>query len=104
MASRQYAFEGRCYVLAVGQITRADQLPAELELTENLNDSSESNLLNGGSCIIGPNGQYLRPPVFDQECLITATLDLASIRKEQMTLDVSGHYSRPDIFEFKVKK
>jgi hypothetical protein len=33
---------------------------------------------------------------------LTATLDLSEIEKESMTLDVSGHYSRPDIFEFNV--
>jgi len=35
--------------------------------------------------------------------IITAELDLDAIHKEQMTLDVSGHYSRPDLFEFRLK-
>ena len=104
IASRHYAFEGRCYVLAAGQIIRSGQIPDVLELPDEMVSHPEQLLLNGGSCIIGPDGKYLVPPVFDEERLIIATLDLNKIKQEQMTLDVSGHYSRPDIYEFNVKK
>ena len=103
IACRHYAFEGRCYVLAVGQILRADQLPKEFVFDELELDKNQL-LLNGGGCIIGPNGKFLKHPVFDNECLIIEDLDLSAIRKEQMTLDVSGHYSRSDIYEFNVKR
>jgi len=103
VASRQYAFEGRCFVLAAGQITYANQLPDELDVPSDLSEGN-SLLLNGGSCIIAPDGSYMVEPVFDKECLITATLDLQKIKEEQMTLDVSGHYARPDVFEFKVNR
>jgi predicted amidohydrolase len=74
-------------------------LPDQLQYTT---DTEE--LLNGGSCIIGPDGQYVLNPVFDKEGLLTAELDLSTIKKEQMTLDVSGHYQRPDIFDLSVNK
>ena len=101
IASRHYAFEGRCFVLAVGQIMTAGQMPEVLEFPR-----SDSNdlLLNGGSCVIGPDGKFLTAPVFGQECIVTAELEMSNIQKEQMTLDVSGHYSRPDIYEFHLKK
>lgn len=103
IASRQYAFEGRCFVLAVGQVTYAHQLPPELETPKELIES-QTMLLNGGSCIIAPDGSYLHQPVFDREELMVANLDLNKIKEEQMTLDVSGHYARPDVFEFKVNR
>jgi nitrilase len=56
----------------------------------------------GGSAIIAPDGRYLAGPVFEDEAVLTATLDLLEIEKESMTLDVSGHYSRPDVFELNV--
>jgi hypothetical protein len=53
--------------------------------------------------------QYLRAlrnlemiPVFDQETILHACLDLTETEREYMTLDVSGHYSRPDLFRFSV--
>jgi nitrilase len=56
----------------------------------------------GGSAIIAPDGRYLAGPVFEEEAVLTATLDLEEIERESMTLDVSGHYSRPDIFDLNV--
>jgi len=59
--------------------------------------------LVGGSAIIGPDGKYVVEPVYDEEKIISAELDLTRIDCEKMTLDVSGHYSRPDVFEFKLR-
>ena len=70
VASRQYAFEGRCFVLAAGQILKASAFPKSLELPDYLKEDPEQMTLNGGSCIIGPNGKYLIEPVFDREELI----------------------------------
>lgn len=99
VASRQYAFEGRCYVIAVGQMLSLSDLPSQLDYK-----TSQKVLLDGGSCVIGPDGHYLLPPVFGKEEILTAELDLTEIKKEQMTLDVSGHYQRPDIFDFNVNR
>jgi nitrilase len=100
VASRHYAFEGRCFVLAAGQIMRASALPANLGLSEGL--TRESMIERGGSAIIAPDGRYLAGPVFEKETILMATVDLQEIEEESMTLDVSGHYSRPDIFHFDV--
>jgi hypothetical protein len=34
---------------------------------------------------------------------LTADLDLSRIAEESLMLDVTGHYSRPDIFDLKMK-
>ena len=82
---------------------RASELPAELESIESLKRRPESFVLNGGSAIIAPDGSILAGPVFDEEAIITADLDLSRIAEESLALDVSGHYARPDIFEVKLK-
>jgi predicted amidohydrolase len=103
VASRHYAFEGRCYVIATGAVMRAGELPAELEPVEALKQNPEAFILNGGSAIIAPDGQLLAGPVFDEETILTAELDLSRIKEESLALDVTGHYSRPDIFDVKLK-
>lgn len=103
VASRHYAFEARCFILAAGLVMRARDLPGELHVTPEIAASRESFVLRGGSAIIGPDGKYVVEPVYDEEKIISAELDLTRIDCEKMTLDVSGHYSRPDVFEFKLR-
>src|SRR5262249_8896867 len=103
VASRHYAFEGRCFVLAAGLLMKARDLPKQLAVTEDLSRNPDQLVLRGGSSIIGPAGKYLVERVFDGERIILAELDLTAIDKERMTLDVSGHYQRADLFELKVK-
>ncbi len=103
IASRHYAFEGRCFVIACGAVMRASELPSELEPIESLKQSPNAFLLNGGSAIIAPDGALLAGPVFDEEVILTADLDLSRIAAESLALDVTGHYSRPDIFDLKLR-
>ena len=104
VASRHYAFEGRCFVLATGGILSARELPSELELPEALRDDPDQLVMRGGSAIIAPDGRYLAGPVYDAETILVADLDLAEIDRESMTLDTSGHYYRDDVFEFGVRR
>ncbi len=104
IASRHYAFEGRCFVLAAGLLMKAGDLPAGLTAASELVKTPEKPLLRGGSCIIAPDGSYVVEPVFDEELVITAELDLTLIDKEKMTLDVTGHYFRPDVFNLEVNR
>lgn len=98
IASRHYAFEGRCFVVAAGAIMHARDLPAELEPAGEFQGNPDALVLRGGSVIIGPDGALLAGPAFDEETILTAEIDLSRITEEQMTLDVTGHYARPDVF------
>ena len=101
LASRHYAFEGRCFVLAAGQLMRHDSFPEELGCSKA--GSGDELVLRGGSAIIAPDGSYVVEPVFDHEEILVAELDLDWMDREAMTLDVSGHYHRPDLFAFAIK-
>jgi predicted amidohydrolase len=101
LASQHYAFEGRCYVIAAGQILKSNQLPKEL----GINGKKDEILMQGGSCIVGPDGSFLLPPQMGTEGVIIYEIgDLQKTIRERMTLDVSGHYNRPDVFSFDVNK
>ncbi|HEX9563525.1 MAG TPA: carbon-nitrogen hydrolase family protein [Gemmatimonadaceae bacterium] len=103
LASRHYAFEGRCFVLAAGSVLRAVSLPAGLAVDPARVPAASALVLRGGSAIIGPDGNYVAPPVLDEAKLLVADLDLAAVRREQMSLDVAGHYSRPDCLELSIR-
>lgn len=104
LASHHYAFEARCFVLASGMVMPVKDLPVEFGVPAQLAGRADDFLLRGGSAIIGPDGHYVVEPVFDEEKTIAAVLDLAAMDWEKMTLDVSGHYNRPDIFDFSLRK
>lgn len=108
IASRHYAFEGRCFVLAAGSITHFDDLPGDLRAGaadgEAAAKSGERLALRGGSAIIGPDGRYVVEPVFDEETILYADIDLAETIRESHNLDTSGHYFRNDVFELKVNR
>lgn len=103
VASRHYAFEGRCFVLAAGSLMRGAALPSELAPDAQRVPSPDTWIMRGGSAIYGPDGTCLAGPVYDSATTLHAELDLSQVRAESMTLDVAGHYSRPDCFDFRVK-
>lgn len=105
VASRHYAFEGRCYVIAAGQMMQAKDIPPLLTLPEYLKNDPEKYILSGGSCVINPKGEYLLNPQFDKEEILYCTIENMDMAlKEKMTLDTSGHYNRWDIFDFTVER
>jgi len=103
LCSRHYAFEGRCFVLAVGLMMPIRDLPSELQAGADTQNQKGEWLERGGSAIIAPGTRYIVEPVYDREELIVADLNLSEIDQEFLTLDVSGHYSRPDVFTFDTK-
>lgn len=84
------ACEGRCFVLGCNQyVTRAmypDFLQAELS------DQPEV-MCRGGSLIVSPLGRILAGPLYDDEGILYASLDLEEVIKSKMDFDVIGHYA-----------
>ena len=103
IASRHYAFEGRAFVLAAASVLRKSDFPADFELASDFTDAPEQ-LLVGGSCVIAPDASYVVEPVYEKEILLTAELDLDRVSEEKLSLDVAGHYARPDLFDLRVRR
>ena len=102
LASRHYAYEGRCFVVAVGQVMHKDELPSELSISDKIDIHESGLILRGGSSVYGPEGQEIMPPKYLERGLFTLNLDLSERKKHLMNLAVSGHYNRPDVFDFTV--
>ena len=96
---RHIAMEGRCFVLSCCQYLERKNYP------ENMNmDDEHEVLMSGGSCIINPMGQIIAGPIYGRECIILSDIDLDEIIRGKFDFDVTGHYSRPDIFQLVMNK
>ena len=111
VASRHYAFEGRCFVAASGCVMSADEVlegfdsasgPAAARTLLERMGSAPGPVLRGGSAVIAPDGSYLSEPSYDSRETVFADMDADLIEEARLTLDVDGHYSRPDIFTLSV--
>jgi predicted amidohydrolase len=110
LASRQYAFEGGCFVLCCGTTLTKSQVlegyrslgtDAGYELLESIDDEQ---LMSGGAAIIGPDTQYIGGPAGPDVEIVSAEFDPGITAESGLLLDTDGHYSRPDIFTLKVNR
>jgi nitrilase len=100
---RHIACEGRCFVLGCNQYMTKKMYPADLKELKELSDQPEV-MCRGGSAIISPLGKVLAGPLFDQEGILFATLDLGEIARSKFDFDVVGHYARPDVFQLVINE
>jgi predicted amidohydrolase len=103
LACRSMAFEGRLFVIVSCSYFTKAMLPSDFELMEEM-EGLPDVLSKGGSSIIGPNANFLAGPVYDCETIIYADIDLGHIVEEKQTLDVVGHYARPEVFRLLVNR
>ena len=104
---RHIAFEGRCFVIGCNQVIRKDMYPADLELLPELEDLEllpSEELNRGGTAIVDPMGGYLAGPLFGEEGILYADLDMAEVPRARFDFDVTGHYARPDVFQLIVNE
>lgn len=94
---RHIACEGRCFVLGCNQFVRRDMHPADLPGAEELARQPEV-MCRGGSVIVSPLGEVIAGPLYDQEGMLVADLDLDEITRSKVDFDAVGHYARPDVF------
>ncbi|PPK64985.1 carbon-nitrogen hydrolase family protein [Actinokineospora auranticolor] len=92
---RHIAVEGRCFVLSANQFATRRDYPEEYPLPEPV--AREQALINGGSCVVDPFGHLLAGPVFGRADLLVTEVDPDQLDGAYLDLDVSGHYSRPDL-------
>ncbi len=98
---RHIALEGRCFVLGCNQYVTVDDFPAQYQAELS---AKGPVLCRGGSVVVSPLGEVLAGPLFDQEGILYATLDMREIGRGKMDFDVAGHYNRPDVFSFSLLK
>ncbi|MEB8327852.1 carbon-nitrogen hydrolase family protein [Flavobacteriaceae bacterium KMM 6897] len=102
--TRFIARESRSFVISVGSLMKKDDFPKDTPYLNEILEKSPDVLGNGGSCIAGPDGEWILEPVVDKEGLIYQTLDFNRVYEERQNFDPSGHYSRPDVTKLYVNR
>ncbi|NEU32146.1 carbon-nitrogen hydrolase family protein [bacterium LRH843] len=100
---RHIANEGKCFVLSCNQYLTKDMYPEEIASREDF-AQLPNELTRGGSCIVDPHGNFLAEPVYGEEKILYAQIDLDKIAESRLDFDAVGHYARPDIFQLVVNE
>ena len=101
---RHIALEGRCWVLGNGSSMRGKDIPTDFPDRKRLFPDLESWFNPGDSVIVDPGGTVVAGPLHEKHGILYADCDPARAAAAKRTLDVAGHYGRPDIFRLEVNR
>lgn len=96
------AREGRCWVVGCGNLLRASDLPDDFPAKDSLYPDADEWINPGDSIVIGPDGEIAAGPLRKETGILYCDIDLGKAAIAKRALDVTGHYSRPDIFKLHV--
>ena len=105
LSMRHIAKEGRCYVLGITSCLRGTDVPADIPGRDEIYGDADDWMSRGNTIIVDPYGEVLAGPVSEtgrRSSTPTSTSRRCASRAAQF--DVVGHYSRPDVFGFAVRR
>lgn len=102
--TRFIARESRSYVLSVSALMHKNDFPKDTPHLDEILKNAPEVLANGGSCIAGPDGEWLLAPDMKTDGNIYHTLDFNRVYEERQNFDPVGHYSRPDVTKLTVNR
>lgn len=102
--TRFIARESRSFVVSVSSLMNKADFPKDTPHLNQILDNAPDVMANGGSCIAGPDGEWIIAPVLRKEGLIIETIDFNHVLEERQNFDPVGHYSRPDVTKLSVNR
>lgn len=101
---RHVALEGRCWVIGSGTVLCGSDLPPAFPGRAELFPDAQEWINDGDSVVIGPTGKVVAGPMRREAGILYAEIDVGQVAAARRTLDVAGHYARPDIFDLQVRR
>jgi len=102
--TRFIAKESRSYVISISGLMRKTDINENIPYSDKIISNSPDILADGGSCLAGPNGEWLVEPQTGKEILKVVDIDHKQVRMERHNFDPAGHYSRPDVTKLYVNR
>jgi len=102
--TRFIARESRSFVISVSSLMNKKDFPDDTPYLDQILKDCPDVLTNGGSCIAGPDGEWIIEPQIGKEGLIIQDIDFNRVLEERQNFDVVGHYSRPDVTRLTVNR
>ncbi len=103
IAMRHIAREGGMFVVGCAQCVRMSDIPDSYEFKQFYPDEREW-INKGNSCVVGPDGKVIAGPFEAEQSIFYVDINLSEIPSQKWLFDVAGHYARPDVFNFEIKK
>lgn len=101
--ARHIAKEAGCWVVSSGVAIRGCDIRGAAPGLDTLYPDADEWVNTGDSVVVAPGGTVVAGPMREEQGILYADIDLARIDSARRTLDVVGHYARPDLFTLKVR-
>jgi nitrilase len=103
-SARHIAREGGCWVLGAGCVLQGRDLPRDLPGRESLFPDDDEWINGGDSVVVSPGGKVVAGPLHEARGMLFAEVDVDRVGSARRSLDVAGHYARPDVFTLHVDR
>lgn len=100
---RHVAKEAGVWVIGVGTAMESADVPDDFPGRDRLFEAGEW-VNDGDAVVVKPMGAIAAGPHHRQKGILYAEIDVEAARRARRSLDVTGHYSRPDVFSFSVNR
>lgn len=100
---RHIAREAGCWVIGTATAIQGSDLPDDFPERDRLYKPDEW-INDGDAVVVNPAGAVVAGPLHREKGILYAELDVEAARRARRSLDVCGHYSRPDIFSLSVNR
>lgn len=96
------AREGCCWVIGCGNLMKGSDIPDDFPEKDALYPDANEWINPGDSIVIAPGGNIVAGPMREEAGILYCAIDREKAAIAKRALDVTGHYSRPDIFQLHV--
>jgi nitrilase len=97
------AREGGCWVLSTATALQGADVPAAFPERDRLFKPDEW-INSGDAIVVKPSGGIVAGPLHNEKGILYAVIDPEAARASRKSLDVAGHYGRPDLFRLEIDR